>query len=266
MQMVQAQEPLPVYGDLVRIEQVVWNLLNNALKFTPPGGKVHVRLSRDADSACIEVADTGKGIASAFLPLVFDMFCQANTGTTRQYGGLGIGLALVRELVNSHGGRVEAHSEGEGKGAQFRVFLPVVAGKHPALPAAADGRSQLAGKRILLVDDAAETLESLGVLLSMENAQVITASSGAEALKATTAATEPFDLIISDIGMPEMDGYMLLAELRKLKATAGTPAIALSGFTRPADVSHARTAGFDAHVCKPVAFEQFIATASRLSA
>nr|WP_325170207.1 response regulator [Noviherbaspirillum pedocola] len=127
------------------------------------------------------------------------------------------------------------------------------------------GENHLAGKRILLVDDAAETLESLGALLSMENAQVTTASSGAEALK-TVAAAEPFDLIISDIGMPEMDGYTLLAELRKLKATAKAPAIALSGYTRPADVSHALTAGFATHICKPVAFDQFIAIASRLSA
>jgi two-component system CheB/CheR fusion protein len=266
MDLEQAPEKLVIYGDLVRIEQVVWNLLSNALKFTPAGGKVHVRLGRDADNACIEVADTGKGIPAGFLPFVFDMFRQANMGTTRQHGGMGIGLALVKELVSSHGGRVEAHSAGDGQGAQFRVLLPLVVLKQPSLPAPAKGESHLAGKRILLVDDAADTLESLGALLSMENAQVTTAFSGAAALNAVAAAAEPFDLIISDIGMPEMDGYTLLAELRKLKATATAPAIALSGFTRPADVSNALAAGFDTHICKPVAFDQFIATASRLNA
>jgi two-component system CheB/CheR fusion protein len=171
----------------------------------------------------------------------------------------------VKELVSSHGGRVEAHSSGEGQGAQFRVLLPLVVLKQPSLPPPTKGENRLAGKRILLVDDTADTLDSLGALLSMENAQVTTALSGAEALNAVAAA-ESFDLIISDIGMPEMDGYTLLAELRKLKATARAPAIALSGFTRPADVSHALAAGFDTHICKPVAFDQFIATASRLSA
>lgn len=266
MDLEQAPEELIIYGDLVRIEQVVWNLLSNALKFTPTGGKVHVRLGRDADNAYIDVADTGKGIPAEFLPFVFDMFRQGNTGATRQHGGMGIGLALVKELVSSHGGRVEAHSAGDGQGAQFRVLLPLAVLKQPSLAMPAKkGENHLAGKRILLVDDAAETLESLGALLSMENAQVTTASSGAEALK-TVAAAEPFDLIISDIGMPEMDGYTLLAELRKLKATAKAPAIALSGYTRPADVSHALTAGFATHICKPVAFDQFIAIASRLSA
>jgi two-component system CheB/CheR fusion protein len=265
MDLEQAPEELIIYGDLVRIEQIVWNLLSNALKFTPTGGKVHVRLGRDADNACIEVADTGKGIPAEFLPFVFDMFRQANMGTTRQYGGMGVGLALVKELVSSHGGRVEAHSSGEGQGAQFRVLLPLVVLKQPSLPPPTKGENRLAGKRILLVDDTADTLDSLGALLSMENAQVTTALSGAEALNAVAAA-ESFDLIISDIGMPEMDGYTLLAELRKLKATARAPAIALSGFTRPADVSHALAAGFDTHICKPVAFDQFIATASRLSA
>jgi two-component system CheB/CheR fusion protein len=262
----QAAKELIVHGDMVRIEQVVWNLLSNALKFTPAGGKVYVRLRREGDNACIEVADTGKGIPPEFLPFIFDMFRQANTGTTRQYGGLGIGLALVKQLVNSHGGRVEVDSRGDGQGTQFRVFLPVTLPKQKiSAPPLAEGNRTLAGKRVLLVDDAKETLESLGNLLGMEGANVSCASSGAEALKIVTSASEPYQLIISDIGMPDMDGYTLLAELRKVKATETAPAIALSGFTRPADVACALAAGFETHVRKPIVFDQFIATAARLS-
>jgi two-component system, chemotaxis family, CheB/CheR fusion protein len=262
----QTARELIVHGDMVRIEQVVWNLLSNALKFTPAGGKVYVRLRREGDNACIEVTDTGKGIPPEFLPFIFDMFRQANTGTTRQYGGLGIGLALVKQLVSSHGGQVEVESRGDNQGTQFRVFLPVTLPKQKiSAPTLAEGSRTLAGKRVLLVDDATETLESLGNQLGMEGAKVSSASGGAEALKIATDASEPYHLIISDIGMPDMDGYTLLAELRKVKATATAPAIALSGFTRPADVACALAAGFETHVRKPVVFDQFIATASRLS-
>ena len=261
----QAPKELIVHGDMVRIEQVVWNLLSNALKFTPAGGKVTVRLRQDNSDACIEVADTGKGIPAEFLPFIFDMFRQANTGTTRQYGGLGIGLALVKQLVSSHGGRVEVDSGGVGQGSRFRVYLPLTLSKQLNSSPVAEGSRTLAGKRILLVDDATETLESLGNLLHMEGAKVTSASSGDQALKAAAGASEPYDLIISDIGMPGMDGYTLLAELRKVEATAKAPAIALSGFTRPTDVASALAAGFETHVRKPVVFDQFIATACRIS-
>lgn len=256
---------LIVHGDAIRIEQVIWNLLNNAVKFTSAGGKIIVRLIQQDDTACMEVTDTGKGIAAEFLPSIFDMFRQADTGTTRRYGGMGIDLALVKELVISHGGRVEAHSEGEGRGAQFRIFLPVALQRNVTQKPDKSGSKGLVGKRILLVDDMQEMLDSLGELLKSEGADVTHAQSGAHALSIVKDVSSTYDLIISDIGMPDMDGYSLLAELRNVAATATTPAVALSGFTRPADVEHALKAGFETHVCKPVAFDQFITIACRLS-
>jgi two-component system CheB/CheR fusion protein len=256
---------LIIQGDAVRIEQIAWNLLSNALKFTPAGGSVSIRLKQEGDMARMEVGDTGSGIAPEFLPFIFDMFRQANSGTTRQFGGMGIGLALVKELVNSHGGRVEADSRGAGQGACFRIFLPLAIPRHAA-PTAVEERSRtLAGKRILLVHDAAETLETLSGLLAVEGAEVTAASGGDQALEMAQGSSEPYHLIVSDIGMPSMDGYTLLAELRKHPATATTPAIALSGFTRPSDVDRALEAGYETHVRKPIVFDQFIAMAGRLS-
>jgi two-component system, chemotaxis family, CheB/CheR fusion protein len=256
---------LIVVGDMVRIEQIVWNLLSNALKFTPAGGSIHIRLSEEGDIARLEVEDTGRGIPSKFLPFVFDMFRQADSGTTRQFGGMGIGLALVKELVSSHGGWVEADSRGEGQGARFSVFFPLTILQHGPPTSVEDGSRTLAGKRILLVDDAAETLEALNRLLDAEGAIVTAASSGKQALEAAEGSFEPFHLIVSDIGMPDMDGYALFAELRKHRATASTPAIALSGFTRPCDVDRTLGAGYETHVRKPVAIDQFLAMAGRIS-
>jgi len=262
-------EPLPenlsVHGDALRLEQVVWNLLSNALKFTSAEGTVWVRLRLEGTAVCLEVADNGRGIGPEFLPNIFDMFRQGDTGTTRQYGGMGIGLALVKQLVHSHGGRVEVHSDGVGQGAQFRVFLPLRADQGKDTQPEAPRKIDLSGKRILLVDDAVQTLESLGDLLALENALVTTASSGEEAMSRAQQASEPFDLIVSDIGMPGMDGYMLLEALRKIKATATTPAIALSGFTRPRDVERALQAGFQAHARKPVVLNEFLALAGKTS-
>ncbi|HEY8606765.1 MAG TPA: chemotaxis protein CheB [Noviherbaspirillum sp.] len=256
---------LIIQGDVIRIEQVVWNLLSNALKFTPAGGTVRVRLRDGGDTACIDVSDTGKGIAPEFLPHIFDMFRQANSGTARQYGGMGIGLALVKELVHSHGGTVKAESRGEGQGARFIVSLPLAVPQQAELPHEMQQRSSLAGKCVLLVDDATETLDMLKTLLEEDGALVTAASGPAEALKLVDASRESFQLIVSDIGMPDMDGYTLLAELRKRPATAATPAIALSGFTRNSDVNRALEAGFETHVRKPVSFDQFINTAARTS-
>ncbi|NEX61795.1 chemotaxis protein CheB [Noviherbaspirillum galbum] len=254
-----------IYGDAVRIEQIAWNLVSNALKFTPTDGSVHVRVGREDEAAIIEVTDTGKGISPELMPYIFDMFRQANSSTTRQFGGLGIGLALVKELVASHGGRVEAHSAGEGCGAHFRVCLPLSLSQLTKPPVMPDAEYTLRGKRVLLVDDAPETLEALSILLGMEGANVTTASNGADAIQIADAANDKFDLIVSDLGMPGMDGHQLLAELRQRPATAATAAIALSGFTRPADIRRALETGFATHVCKPVELDQFIKTASRLS-
>jgi two-component system CheB/CheR fusion protein len=260
----QGSKGLIVHGDMVRLEQVIWNLLSNALKFTPASGKISIRLYRDGSNACIDVEDTGRGIAPEFLPFVFDMFRQANSGTTRQYGGLGIGLALVKELVTSHGGTIEAHSRGREQGALFCLSLPLVNPERSFAPPSPADSTNLAGKRVLLVDDDRDVIESLQTLLGLEKAQVTAACGGLEALEIVKNAAEPYRLIVSDIGMPGMDGYALLAELRKLAATANAPAIALSGFTRPADVGAALAAGFATHMSKPVAFDKFIVTACRL--
>lgn len=261
---LQMPSDLLVDGDVVRLEQIVWNLLSNALKFTPAGGAVEVGLSQQKEMVCLEVTDTGKGVAPEFLPIIFDMFRQGDTGTTRQYGGMGIGLALVRELVHGHGGRVEAHSDGIGLGARFRIFLPLADGQQDVSVPQNATTFNLSGKRILLVDDTLQTLDALRDLLALEGAKVAAAPSGAEAIKMAQQASEAFELIISDIGMPGMDGYTLLAELRKVKATADTPAMALSGFSRSKDVERALQAGYKTHLGKPVPFDEFIAAVSRV--
>jgi two-component system CheB/CheR fusion protein len=250
-------EPLVVEGDATRIEQIAWNLLSNALKYNRPGGSVVVRLVRAGAIAQLEVSDSGRGIDPAFLPHVFQMFRQAEQATTRQYGGLGIGLALVRSLVLLHGGTVEATSEGLGKGATFFVRLPLD-GATPTTPLEAPSQpaGTLAGKRLLLVDDAPDTLETFALLLETEGATVVRAESGAAALAAVDAAT--FDLVLSDIGMPEMDGYALVEALRRRPDTATVPCIALTGYGRREDVERALASGFDTHLDKPVDFARML--------
>jgi two-component system, chemotaxis family, CheB/CheR fusion protein len=243
--------PLVVQADAVRFEQMLWNVVRNALKFTPRGGRVDLLLSRENGFACIEVADTGRGIPSDFLPKVFDMFSQAEGGGRRDRGGLGIGLSLVKQLAEMHGGRIEAESAGLGLGARFRLWLPEryysFYEKNSTEPI---DPSILKGLRILLVDDALDGLEAFRTLLELEGAHVQTAESGELALSA--ASKDDFDVILSDIGMPEMSGYELIAQLRKSPRTARVPAIALTGFGREQDIARAIEAGFDAHISKPV--------------
>ena len=255
--------PLLIDGDPVRIEQVAWNLLSNALKFTRTGGSIAARLRTDDGFAVLEVQDTGRGIASDFLPHVFDMFRQDEAVTRRQEGGLGIGLALVKSLVELHGGSVSAESEGAGRGATFRIRLPLRDRTDFApLSEAQPGRGRLTGMRILVVDDTQDTLDTFGYLLAGDGAVVTTAASARQALEA--ADHGDFDLIISDIGMPGMDGYELIAELRSRARTAAVPAIALTGFGRPQDVKRALTAGFNAHLDKPVDFDAMYRQFERL--
>ena len=248
-------EPVLIDGDPVRVEQIAWNLLSNAIKFTRSGGSVTVRLSHDDDEALLEVIDTGRGISPAFLPQVFQMFRQADAATTRDEGGLGIGLALVKSLVELHGGRVAAESAGRGRGTTMRVWLPIHQptgfGELDMAEETNPGRT-IAGSRVLLVDDTPDMLETFGYLLEHEGARVTPAKSGAEAL--ALAETEDFDLVISDVGMPGMDGYQMIAEMRKRPRTAGVPAIALTGHGRTADIERALASGFNAHVGKPVDF------------
>jgi two-component system CheB/CheR fusion protein len=252
-----AESALHMQADPVRLEQIFWNIIRNALKFTAAGGRVDVTVFAEDGSACVQVKDTGQGIAPDFLPRVFDMFSQGHTGPAREHGGLGIGLSLVKQLVEMHGGQIQAESEGTGRGATFSVRLPDIATSVPAARVrAAIDSSVLKGARVLLVDDSAEALDAFRALLEMEGAEVRAELSGKAALAA--AAQTGFDLILSDVGMPGMSGYELIGELRKLSRTATTPAIALTGFGRGKDVADALLAGFDAHVAKPVSLAALI--------
>ena len=265
-----------VLGDPVRLQQVVWNLLSNAIKFTPRGGRVTVSLERVNSHIEIGVSDSGAGISPGFLPYVFDRFRQADGRTTRQHGGLGLGLAIVRHLVELHGGTVRAESPGEGEGATFKVLLPVVPvyqtvgvaeRVHPAardtLPVY-DCPERLDGLRVLVVDDEPDTRELLIAGLGMCGAEVTTAGSAAEALEAF-AADVP-DLLISDIGMPGEDGYELIRRVRELPPEGGgkVPAIALTAYARAEDRMQALRAGYHMHVPKPVELAELVAVAASL--
>jgi two-component system CheB/CheR fusion protein len=256
-------EPVIVFADPVRIEQVFMNLLSNAVKFSCTEGVIEVSVSKEGDEAQIEVSDSGQGISADFLPQVFDMFGQAGSVTTRSKGGLGIGLALVREIVHLHGGHVHAHSEGIGMGARFRVCLPLY--KNANLLAAAndgDAERRIEGARVLLVDDAEDLVVAFKSLLELEGAQVIVATDAAEAL--TVLEKNEIDIVVSDISMPEMDGYAFLEAARQMRGYDHLPAVALSGLAREADLKRAREAGFAAHLTKPVAIDKLIATMCEL--
>jgi two-component system CheB/CheR fusion protein len=249
-----------VYADPIRLEQIVWNLISNALKFTPSGGRVRVGLHTADAETVLEVADTGRGIEPAFLGQVFDMFSQAESGAARREGGLGIGLAVTRRLVELHGGRLEAESSGPGQGATFRVRLPSTAtlSAAPAVPVPAS--LPLAGLRVLMVDDEPDTLETFAALLRFEGATVSLASDAARALE--MAQAQPFDLLVSDLAMPGMDGYALIAAVRA--QGLDLPAIAVSGMGRASDRQRALAAGFADMASKPVDIETLLALIDRL--
>lgn len=258
-----ANDAAIVLADGVRFEQMLWNLVRNALKFTPRGGRIWVSLSRKKGWVCVEVADSGQGIAPDYLPKIFDMFSQAEGGARRDHGGLGIGLSLVKQLAEMHGGRIEVESEGPGKGSSFRLWLPeslLWAGPE-ALYAPPDS-SILKRKRILLVDDSVEALEGFGTLLEMEGAQVNAESSAEAAL--LTATKNDFDLVLSDIGMPAISGYEFIERLRKSDRNATVPAIALTGFGREQDAVQALNAGFNAHLGKPVSLPLLLDAIDRI--
>ena len=266
---------ISIPGDPVRLQQIVWNLLSNAIKFTPRGGRVQIRSERVNSHLEIIVSDTGQGISADFLPHVFDRFRQADQKTSRQHGGMGLGLAIVRHLVELHGGTVRADSEGEGQGSTFTVMLPIApiyhvdpsGGRvHPAardlLPEYADCTDRLDGLCILVVDDEADTRELLKQGLEYCGARVSLAGSAAEALDALMV-TVP-DVLISDIGMPGIDGYDLIRQVRNLPRDRGgkVPAIALTAYTRTEDRLQSLRAGYDMHVPKPVELAELIAVAS----
>ena len=242
-----------VRGNPQRLQQVFSNLLSNALKFSAKGGRVVVRLERAGDEARVSVIDQGEGIAPDVLPHIFERFRQADSSTRRRHGGLGLGLAIVRSLVELHGGRVSATSAGLGRGATFSVTLPLAAVAAPAdVPVVPpSGEADLAGIRVLVVDDDPSNLQMIAQLLRVHGASVMIAADAATAL-AIAPRWEP-DLLVLDIGMPEKDGYQLLPELRaRLGRDAGTlPAIAVTGFAATEDSARAFAAGFQAHVPKP---------------
>jgi signal transduction histidine kinase len=258
------ERPVVVQGAPLRLQQIVWNLLANAVKFTPRGGRVEARVWAEGDDAFVEVKDTGIGISPEFLPHVFDRFRQADGSTTRQYGGLGLGLAIVRALAELHGGWVRADSEGLGLGSRFTLGLP------HAAPSVAPGEPKREEERdapnvpVLVVDDSAETVELLQMFFTRRGYEVVGAVSAAEAVRA--ARERAPGLIISDISMPGVDGYSLLAELRRLPGLEGVPAIALTGHALDEDRTRALAAGFSVHVPKPVDPDELLRVVRKLTA
>ena len=259
-----APEILVIEGDPVRLGQIAWNLLNNAVKFTPVDGEVEITLTRDGEDARLIIADNGQGIAPDFLPHVFEIFRQADASSARRQGGMGIGLALVKQLAELHGGRVSAESQGVGAGARFSVWMPLYKAGLAGLESVSTGATgALARKFILVVDDSAETTDMLGRLLQLEGAFVESARSGAEALE--IAQRKNFDLVVSDISMPEMDGYQLLKKLRELPSMENVPAVALTGYGRGSDVERAHEEGFAEHLTKPLDLDQLLLIVRRLT-
>ena len=249
--------PLEVRADPGRLQQVLWNLLANAVKFTPSGGNVQVLLGRDGNDAVIRVIDSGIGIAPDFLPYVFDRFRQQDASISRQHGGLGLGLSIAKQLVELHGGTIAVDSGGPHAGTTFTVRLPlarreaVVPAPGPrAATAAASDLADLSGLRVLVIDDAPDTLDVLEQILTVSGAATMTAP-GAGAALALLEREKP-DVIVSDVGMPEVDGFELMRRIRLRAATAAIPAIALTAFTRQDDRIKALQAGFTDYLAKPV--------------
>jgi CheY-like chemotaxis protein len=247
-----------VSADAGRLQQIIWNLLSNAVKFTPSGGLVTVRVERRGDRAAVEVHDTGRGIAPDFLPHIFERFRQADGSSTRSQGGLGIGLAIVRHLVELHGGTIHADSGGQDAGATFTVTLPltddgddataipsagVVSGPPGELPT-------LAGVSVLVVEDHDDARDAIVAVLAQCGADVLVAGSVAEARAKLETATP--DLLLSDIGMPGEDGYALIQHVRSTPELAKIPAIALTAYAGVIDQARALAAGFETHMAKPI--------------
>jgi two-component system CheB/CheR fusion protein len=258
------EQSLFIHADQTRIEQIIWNLISNAIKFTPPEGTVDVVTTKQGESVRIDVIDTGPGIEKDQLERIFEMFGQADHRPSGQRrGGLGIGLALVEQLVESHHGSIKAYSEGVGMGSRFTVELPLTeAPDHHACDDPDNDQGQLAGIRILLVDDSPEVLEALQLLLELEDAQVLAFDHPSKAL--TVAQSQRFDVIVSDIGLPGMDGHEFLVALRKLPNYKALPAIALTGYGAAEGQHYQGEGHFDASLGKPVALEDLTSLICRL--
>ncbi|HXC40025.1 MAG TPA: ATP-binding protein [Burkholderiales bacterium] len=267
-----------VRGDPNRLQQVFWNLLTNAVKFTPKNGRILIVLARANSHLEVEVSDNGEGIDPSFQPHIFDRFRQADASITRRHGGLGLGLSIVKQLVELHGGTITAESAGRGSGSRFRVELPVMVTSASVQAAGAEtqpqvesengpgperGNINLQGLKVLVVDDEPDTRLLLRQLLEDCNGTVITASSAEEALQVLTR--EAPDVLVSDIGMPAEDGYAFIRRVRALDdANANIPAIALTAYARPEDRSKAFHGGFQVHLAKPVATMELIAVVRNL--
>lgn len=256
-----------VNGDAGRLQQVVWNLLSNAIKFTPHGGQISVELTTVGRYAQIQVRDTGKGINPEFLPYLFEHFRQEDAATTRKFGGLGLGLAIARQIVELHGGQIRAESLGEAQGATFTVQLPLASQieRSPTSDSVPIDAGDLMGIQILVVDDEPDSREFVAFVLEQAGAIVTRAASGIEALEQIQQS--PPDVIVSDIGMPDLDGYMLMQETRLIEAAKQIPAIALTAFAgeldqkralSPIPVGDGFAAGFNQHLAKPVDPDQLV--------
>jgi signal transduction histidine kinase len=259
-----------VQGDAERLQQIAWNLVSNAVKFTPKGGSVTVRLERERDMARLSVKDDGDGIEAEFLPYVFERFRQAQGSTTRRYGGLGLGLAVVRHLTEAHGGTVTASSEGRGKGATFIVLLPILETSNKAIserpPEAAHGADiRLDGVKVLVVDDEVDSRELLAASLRMHGAEVTSADSAESGLQLLDEAHP--DVLVSDIGMPRFDGFEFIRSIRRRPPENGgrLAALAVSAYARDEDRQRAVNAGFDGYLSKPVSPDALAAAVAGLA-
>ena len=262
-----------VSGDPDRLQQAVWNVLSNAAKFTPSGGNVEISVSQNATHVLIQVKDSGPGIDPAFLPHVFERFRQADGSTTRTHGGLGLGLAIVRHLVELHGGTIAVENREDGPGAIFTIRLPLPSGELPTETlAGADSvfgearseRASLEGLQILIVDDETDTLDLITVELTQHGARVTGVTNAEDALNAL--AEGEFDVLISDIGMPKIDGYELIRRIRKHEGKdKRIPAVALTAYARVQDRMQAIMAGFSTHVAKPVEANELVTVVASLA-
>jgi PAS domain S-box-containing protein len=263
-----------VVGDKNRLQQIVWNLLSNAIKFTPKKGRIHVVIKRVNSHVEICVTDNGQGIAPEFLGQVFDRFRQGDASTTRRYGGLGLGLSIVKNLTELHGGNVRVESEGIGQGATFIINLPLQAVRHDAQDAVdaqrntaldqAAAAADLSNVKVLVVDDEEDSLATIKRILEHRGAEVRGAGSMSQALEEFARFTP--HVVVSDIGMPGHDGYELIVRLRKLPGGKSVPAVALTALARSEDRTRALRAGFQLHVAKPVDFTELIAVVQNLAA
>jgi signal transduction histidine kinase/ActR/RegA family two-component response regulator len=263
----------PLLADPTRIQQLIWNLLSNSVKFTPRGGSVRVDVGTTNSQVLIRVTDTGRGISSQFLPHVFERFRQADASTTRAEGGLGLGLAIVRHIAELHGGSVSADSPGEGLGATFSVLLPLPAVRvvtartiaHERLRVASISLDRLDGLRVLVVDDEIDAREAIAAVLEECGARVVQAESVATGIEALRG--EPFHVVVSDIGMPGQDGYAFIRRLREFdrERNRKTPAFALTAYATTAETQRILAEGFDVSLTKPVEARELIGEISRFA-